>query len=141
MPAQQTSAARSYNMSRIRAKNTSPEIAIRKALFKRGLRYRLHVHNLPGKPDIVFSKQKTIIFIHGCFWHSHPGCKRATMPKSNIEYWNPKITNNTRRDQRHYHELEALGWRVYVVWECQTKGSFLVDTVNDIIKFLDRPRL
>src|SRR5215204_5328197 len=114
---------RSYNMSQIKGKNTQPEMLVRKFLHVNGFRYRLHVKNLPGKPDIVLSKYKTIIFVHGCFWHQHPGCKRSTIPKSNQEYWTPKLRRNVERDLKHKIDLEQLGWNVFVIWECQTKQA------------------
>jgi DNA mismatch endonuclease (patch repair protein) len=106
-------------MSRIRSANTKPEVAFRKALHRLGFRYRLHGRKLPGKPDIVLSKHKTVIFVHGCFWHRHSGCKVATFPKSNTSFWIDKFTRNVARDTRVAAELRQIGWRVFVVWECQ----------------------
>lgn len=110
---------RSKRMSRIRGKDTKPELALRKVLHGLGFRYRLNVPNLPGKPDIVFPRYKTVVFVHGCFWHRHPGCKIATTPKSNTEFWIQKFEKNKERDARARKALEESGWRVLVVWECE----------------------
>ena len=112
---------RSWNMSQIRSKDTKPEIFFRKLLWSNGFRYRLHSNVLPGKPDIVLKKFKTSLFINGCFWHQHPGCKRSTMPKSNIKYWRQKLNRNVERQKLVLAKLEKLGWRVVTVWECQVK--------------------
>lgn len=112
---------RSETMARVRSKDTTPEMRLRRALHSRGLRYRLHAHELPGKPDIVFRRQKVAIFVHGCFWHSHPGCSRARIPSSRQEYWIPKLDRNKARDSRVQAELRDMGWTVIVVWECRTK--------------------
>src|SRR5882757_4447378 len=109
---------RSYNMSQIRSKDTKPEILVRKFLHKNGFRYRLHVKNLPGKPDIVLPKYKTVIFIHGCFWHGHEGCKYYVVPKSNTSYWRPKIERNIQRDVLAENILKEAGWNIIKVWEC-----------------------
>lgn len=118
---------RSWNMSRIRNKDTSIEVKVRKALFAEGFRFRKNDKRYPGKPDIVLPKHKTVIFINGCFWHQHPGCKYARLPKSNIEYWKPKLERNILNDQNHYEQLKASGWHVIVIWECELKKDF--DTV------------
>lgn len=112
---------RSRCMSRIRSKHTGPEIAVRKLLTELGIRYRLHVKKYPGTPDIIISKIKTAIFINGCFWHQHKGCKRSSIPKTNIQYWEPKLVRNVRRQKEHVKALRKLGWQVSTVWECQTK--------------------
>ena len=114
-------ATRSYNMSRIRNKDTKPEILVRKFLFANGFRYRLNDKKLPGKPDIVLPKFKTVLFVHGCFWHRHPGCKRATTPASNRDYWDKKFARTVARDAKNERELADMGWRVLVVWECELK--------------------
>lgn len=114
---------RSYNMSRIKGKDTKPEMLVRRFLFAKGLRYKLHDKKLPGKPDIVLPKYKTVIFVHGCFWHGHEGCKYYVIPKSNIDYWSNKIEGNKIRDITNAEELNILGWRVYTVFECQLKNS------------------
>lgn len=110
---------RSERMSRIRGKNTQPEIVLRKAIHACGLRFRLHVRKLPGSPDLVFPKYHAVVFVHGCFWHQHAGCKTAHVPKSNSAYWSSKFLANEERDRRKARELRDLGWRVAVVWECQ----------------------
>ena len=112
---------RSWNMSRIRSKNTSPEIAVRRVLHRQGYRFRLHRKDLPGKPDIVLPKYKTVIFVHGCFWHRHKDCKRCTSPSTNIEYWTKKFQKNIQNDKRHEEELRQQGWTPVVIWECETK--------------------
>lgn len=106
-------------MSRIKNKGTKPEIMLRKALFARGFRYRVNVKSLPGKPDIVLPRYKTVIFVHGCFWHGHSGCKYAYTPKSNTEFWINKISTNQERDVITKHKLEESGWKVIIVWECE----------------------
>jgi DNA mismatch endonuclease (patch repair protein) len=116
-------------MSRIRSKNTKPEIAVRKAISKYGVKYRLHLSNLPGKPDIVIRKKKIVIFINGCFWHQHNGCKRKSLPKTNIEYWNKKLSDNIEKQNRNIVDLKNLGWKVGLVWECQTKNNMMLDYV------------
>lgn len=113
---------RSEIMSHIRGKNTKPEVALRKALFSQGFRYRINDKRLPGKPDIVLPKYKTAIFIHGCFWHGHEGCKYAYTPKTNTEFWVQKVQGNKERDIRIQTLLETQGWNVIVVWECEIKG-------------------
>lgn len=115
-----TPAARSLMMSRIRGKNTNAEIAVRKAATSLGYRYRLNRRDLPGTPDLVFPRLKTVIFVHGCFWHRHAGCKYSYTPKSRIEFWTKKFQDNVARDDRVKGELERLGWHVVVIWECQT---------------------
>lgn len=105
------------------AKDTAPELAVRRIVHSMGYRYRLHVGNLPGRPDLVFSKKRAVIFVHGCFWHRHDGCKLARMPKSNLEFWGPKLDGNKERDSRKVAELKAKGWRVLVVWECQISNT------------------
>lgn len=116
-------AERSERMSRIRGKNTRPEIKIRKILHRLGLRYRLHAVNLPGTPDLVFPRFKTIVFVHGCFWHNHSPCKSFKTPKSNTAYWADKFKKNVARDSQAKQALETLGWRVLVVWECELSSA------------------
>ncbi|KAA6350616.1 Very short patch repair protein [termite gut metagenome] len=110
-------------MSKIRSKNTKPEMTLRKALFARGFRYRVNDTKLLGKPDIVFSKYKTVIFIHGCFWHRHEGCKYAYTPKTNTKFWVDKITSNNERDKINFQKLTALGWNVLTIWECEIRHT------------------
>ena len=114
-------AHRSWNMSRIRGKNTTPEILLRKLLHRAGYRFRLHSPDLPGKPDIVLEKYKTVIFVHGCFWHRHEDCPGATVPKTHTDFWLDKFRGTVERDRRKQKELEEAGWRVVTVWECQLK--------------------
>ena len=115
---------RSEVMSKIRSKNTKPELILRKALFARGFRYRVNVKNLAGKPDIVLPKYKTIIFLHGCFWHRHDGCKYAYTPKTNTKFWVDKITSNSERDKASVNKLTDLGWNVIVIWECEIRHKY-----------------
>ena len=112
---------RSRNMAAIKGKDTKPEMIVRKYLFSRGLRFRVQVRKLPGTPDIVLPKYKTVIFVNGCFWHGHEGCKYFHLPNSNVEFWEEKIERNVARDVRNEAELKALGWRVIRVWECEIK--------------------
>ena len=121
---------RSYNMSQIKSTNTKPEEMVRKYLFSRGLRYRKNAKTLPGKPDIVLAKYKTIIFVNGCFWHGHNGCKYFVMPKSNTDYWREKIKKNIERDRKNYNNLSELGWNVITVWECQLKKNMCKNTLE-----------
>jgi len=114
--------ARSENMRRIRSKNTKPELEVRSFLQKNGYRFRLHKKDLPGKPDIVLAKYKTVIFVHGCFWHQHKNCKRATTPSSNKNYWLPKLKRNQERFIEVKKALVNLKWRVIVMWECDING-------------------
>lgn len=123
---------RSYNMSRIRNKNTKPEEIVRKYLFSRGFRYRKNVSKLPGKPDIVLPKYKTIIFVNGCFWHKHEGCRYFVWPKNNADFWKKKIEGNVERDRYDYKLLEDLGWHVIVVWECELKSGSRQDALNQL---------
>lgn len=112
---------RSRCMAAIKGKDTKPEMIVRKYLFSRGLRFRVQVRKLPGKPDIVLSKYRTVIFVNGCFWHGHVGCKYYRLPKSNVEFWENKIRNNKARDARNDEQLKALGWSVMRVWECDIR--------------------
>lgn len=119
-----TKSKRSDIMSHIAGKETKPEILVRKFLFANGLRFRKNAKELPGKPDIVLPKYKTVIFIHGCFWHGHT-CKRGALPTTNIEFWKTKISSNIERDKRDFLELEKLGWKVIVIWQCEIRNSVL----------------
>ena len=119
-------------MSHIRSQNTKPEVALRRALWRRGFRYRLNVKKLPGSPDIVLPKHRTVVFMHGCFWHGHKGCKIYHLPQTNTEFWKAKITRNQERDQEEWRQLEAMGWSVIIVWECQLKKSVLEDTIRRV---------
>lgn len=127
-----TGEARSRLMSRVRQKNTAPEVRLRKRLHAEGLRYVLHTASLPGRPDMVFPRYRTVVFVHGCFWHGHD-CRSGRGPSTNQEYWSEKIAANQARDARKASELEARGWRVITVWECEIKGSRLDQTVSAVI--------
>ncbi len=116
-------ARRSANMSRIRSKNTKPELLVRKALWSLGYRYRIHYKELPGKPDIALTRLKIAIFVHGCFWHRHKNCIEASKPKTNSEFWENKIRMNIERDKRNISLIKDLGWKVIVVWECELKND------------------
>jgi DNA mismatch endonuclease (patch repair protein) len=124
---------RSYNMSRIRGKNTKPEILVRKGLHARGFRFRLHNKKLPGSPDIVMPKYGVAIMVNGCFWHGHKGCRYATKPKSNVEFWETKIARNRHRDEVTNAHLEALGWHVITIWECELRGKSMADSRFDTL--------
>lgn len=113
---------RSWNMSRIRAKDTKPEIAVRRILHGLGFRFRLHVRRLPGCPDIVLARRKAAVFVHGCFWHRHPNCRFAYTPKSRTEFWVPKLQANATRDKEALVQLRREGWKPVVVWECETRN-------------------
>ena len=112
---------RSWAMAQVKGQNTGPEKAVRSLLHQLGYRFRLQRSDLPGKPDIVLPKFKTVLFVHGCFWHRHPGCKRATTPASNRDYWDKKFARTVARDAKNERELAGMGWRVLVVWECELK--------------------
>lgn len=124
---------RRYNMQQIRSKNTKPEISVRKFLFSNGLRYRLHSSSLPGKPDIILKKYKTIIFIHGCFWHGHDDCKFAKKPVTNEQFWEEKISRNKIRDMKNVDLLKNLGWNIIVVWECGLSTKNKNNTFKEIL--------
>jgi DNA mismatch endonuclease (patch repair protein) len=117
---------RSLNMAAIRSRNTKPEKIVRSLLHSLGFRFRIHHKSLPGKPDIVLPKYQTVVFVHGCFWHQHPGCKRCTQPSSNTSYWVPKLAGNVSRDLLHIRELKKAGWKVIVIWECEVKNLDLL---------------
>jgi len=136
MPDIFTPEKRSKIMSKIHSKDTSIEVQVRKWLFKRGFRYRVNVNILPGKPDIVMPKYKTIIFVHGCYWHGHDtGCSYSHTPKSNTDYWGPKITKNKVRDQKNEELLEQMGWKVIALWECQIRKDFS-KTMENVVEAL-----
>ena len=127
-------------MSRIPSKNTKPEETARKYLFSQGFRYRKNVSELPGKPDIVSPKYKTVVFVNGCFWHAHKGCKWFVPPKSNSEFWQKKFQYNVDRDERNYQKLKDLGWRVLIVWECEIRHrdpDYRLKQLVQEIKWLD----
>lgn len=118
-----TSERRSWNMSRIRSRNTAPELRLRSLLHRAGFRFRLYANKLPGRPDIVLPKYRTVIFVHGCFWHRHPGCRYTTTPSTRAEFWQEKFDGNVRRDARNRADLKAAGWTVVTVWECELKAD------------------
>ena len=133
-----SSAVRSAKMRAIRSKDMKPELAVRRLVHSMGYRYRLHRHDLPGRPDMVFPGRHKVIFVHGCFWHQHQKreCKLAHQPKSNLKYWGPKLRRNQERDAAHRTRLAELGWDMLVIWECEVKAS---DGLEDRIRgFLDR---
>lgn len=117
---------RSWLMSRVPSKNTSAELRVRRAAHARGLRFRLHRVDLPGRPDMVFPKYRVVVFVHGCFWHRHAGCAKSSVPDSNSEFWAAKFARNVERDLRAMADLRALGWRPEVIWECETKSPELL---------------
>ena len=119
-------------MSRIRGKNTKPEEIVRKFLFSEGFRYRKNVRKLPGSPDIVLQKYRTAVFVNGCFWHGHNGCRYFVWPKSNPDFWRDKIETNIKRDKNNFQSLEDLGWKVIVIWECELKKAQKVETLENL---------
>ena len=120
-----TKERRSWNMSRIRGKDTKPEMVVRSLLHRMGYRFRLHGRKLPGRPDVVLTKHKTVVFVHGCFWHRHRKCKNCTTPTNRRAWWSEKLEGNAARDRLHQRALRRLGWKVVIVWECETeKASF-----------------
>src|SRR4051812_25213251 len=118
-----TSLSRSANMRAIRSTGMKPELSVRQTVYALGYRYRLHRRDLPGVPDLVFSARRRAIFVHGCFWHQHRGCRMAHLPKTNLSYWLPKLSRNVTRDKKNVRSLRRLGWDVLVIWECETKDS------------------
>lgn len=127
---------RSERMSRIRAKDTGPEKAVRRVVYEMGYRYRLHLADLPGKPDLVFIKRKKIIFVHGCFWHQHQKCKIYVQPKTKTEFWFEKLNSNVQRDKKHQRFLKKDGWAILVIWECQIKQ--IASLKKRIRRFLEK---
>ena len=121
---------RSWNMSRIKGKDTKIEVKVRSWLFSKGFRFRKNDRRYPGTPDIVLPKYKTVIFINGCFWHRHEGCRYATTPKTRTEFWMNKFEKNVDNDRKHKEELETMGWRVITLWECELKKNSFEDTMN-----------
>ena len=126
-----TPSHRSWNMAQIHSSDTKPEKIVRSMLFAAGFRFRINRKDLPGKPDIVLPKFKTVIFIHGCFWHRHKGCGDASMPKSNTDFWRNKFEANVKRDERVGGELKVLGWKVVTIWECQVKKEDVLKKIID----------
>lgn len=138
MPDRLSPSQRSYNMSRIHGKDTKPEMLVRRYLWNQGYRYRLHSAKLPGKPDIVLRKYKVCIFINGCFWHGHEGCRYYTVPKSNTEFWVGKVTRNRERDAQVLQKLEAMGWHCITLWECSLKPRQREATLRALLDTLSR---
>lgn len=126
---------RSRQMARVRGKDSAPELALRRLIHGMGYRYRLHVRALPGTPDMVFRSRGAVVFMHGCFWHRHPGCARSRIPKSRVDFWTAKLDGNRRRDLRDQRKLRRMGWRVMVVWECQLSRPVAV--AARVSRFLD----
>jgi DNA mismatch endonuclease (patch repair protein) len=127
---------RSYNMSRIRSKDTKPEMLVRRFLHKNGFRYRLHVKDMPGKPDIVLPKYKTVIFIHGCFWHGHEGCKKAALPETRKEWWETKIKKNCQNDEKSAEFLTTQNWNIISIWTCQLTKKVVNETLTNLLSSL-----
>lgn len=126
---------RSWLMARIRGRHTKPEIAVRRIVFALGYRYRLHDSKLPGKPDLVFARIRKTIFVHGCFWHGHRLCRYGKLPKSRIDFWEKKISDNRQRDRRTLRHLKAMGWRSLVIWQCELKQSDkLLKKIDNFLK-------
>jgi DNA mismatch endonuclease (patch repair protein) len=127
---------RSYNMSRIKGKNTKPEMLVRKFLHANGYRYKLHDKSLPGKPDIVLPKYKTVIFVHGCFWHGHKNCRYFVVPKTRTDWWLNKINGNIEKDKKVLKGLQTTGWKVVIIWGCKLKGTQMYRTFHNLLKKL-----
>jgi DNA mismatch endonuclease (patch repair protein) len=124
---------RSRNMQQIRHKNTGPELIVRRIVTKLGYRYRLHVESLPGKPDLTFRRIKRVIFVHGCFWHQHSGCREGRIPQSRTDYWGPKLLRNVERDRSHLAALSAAGWQALIIWECELDDSELSERIKSFL--------
>lgn len=124
---------RSEVMARVKGRDTKPEMRLRRALHAAGLRYRLQAKELPGRPDIVFRRAKLAIFVHGCFWHRHPGCEHARTPKSRLDFWEPKLAGNVERDARQAADLAAAGWSVMTLWECETRDDAAIAGFVDAV--------
>ena len=128
---------RSRIMSRIKGKDTDPELIVRRGLFRRGVRYRLHDRSLPGQPDLKLTKHRAVIFVHGCYWHQHSSCHWGTHPSSRVEFWGPKLEGNIRRDAQNIELLRRDGWRVGVVWECALRPRWKDETVDAVFNWLN----
>lgn len=134
-----TKETRSFNMSRIRGKDTKPEMLVRKYLHAHGLRFRLHHSGLPGRPDIVLPRHRTVVLVHGCFWHAHDDKSCFRLPSSRTEWWQRKLGHNKARDWQQQRELSLLGWRVIVVWECELKSSCRAASLNQLMEHIRQP--
>jgi len=132
---------RSYNMSRIKGKDTKPEMMVRRFLFAHGFRYRLHDKKLPGKPDIVLKKYNTVIFVNGCFWHGHEGCRYFKIPSTKQQWWKKKIADTKKRDLKYQEDLIKDGWKIIVLWECELKKKQAEATLNQLIETLTNKRM
>ncbi|MBF6150214.1 very short patch repair endonuclease [Nocardia nova] len=130
----ETAEQRSRTMRAVRSQDTAPEMTVRRFLHAAGLRYRLHDKGLPGKPDLVFPRRRVALFVHGCFWHQHPGCPAARRPATNTEYWTRKLDGNTARDARRVAELKSQGWIVITIWECETRDQAALDHLLELIQ-------
>jgi DNA mismatch endonuclease, patch repair protein len=128
---------RSYNMSRIKSRDTAQELLVRKFLFSHGIRYRLYDKKLSGKPDIIIHKSKTVIFLNGCFWHGHKGCKYFVIPKTRTEWWLNKINTTKKKDKKNHTELRKENWKVIIIWECELHPSKKEKTLNKILNFIN----
>ncbi|UIJ72216.1 DNA mismatch endonuclease Vsr [Aurantimonas sp. HBX-1] len=131
-------AERSRRMSRIRCKDTAPEMSVRRFVYGMGFRYRLHLRSLPGSPDLVFLSRRKVIFVHGCYWHRHddPACRLARLPKSRLDFWLPKLERNSARDRENQEHLATLGWEVLIVWECEIRDKIKLEST--LRKFLNK---
>lgn len=127
-------AVRSYNMSKVKSRDTKLEVKVRKYLFAHGFRYRKNDSRYPGRPDIVLPKYKTAIFVNGCFWHMHAGCEYSCVPKTNSDFWKQKLEQNKQRDERNITQMEDLGWNVMIIWQCELKGSAFESRMDALIK-------
>jgi DNA mismatch endonuclease (patch repair protein) len=136
MPDNLTPAERSIRMRAVRQKGTQPELTLRRGLHKLGLRYRINVRTLFGSPDLVFARYKVAIFVNGCFWHRHARCKKTTTPKSNVDFWEKKFSDNVNRDLRNTAMLESSGWRVLTIWQCELENSVVDSTIERCVKFI-----
>lgn len=129
---------RSWIMSRVKSKDTQPELLVRKFLHRQGFRFRLYRKDLPGKPDIILPKYRTAIFVHGCFWHGHKGCSKANLPKTKTEWWKNKIDTNASNDIKNRKRLKKSGWRIIIIWQCDLKAKKIVGTLNKLTRSILR---
>lgn len=132
----ETPEQRSRTMRAVRSRDTGPEMIVRRFLHAAGLRYRLHDRRLPGTPDLVFPGRRIVVFVHGCFWHQHPNCPAAKRPQSSTDYWTRKLDGNIARDARHRSALESAGWKVVVIWECETHNRTALESLSALVKAL-----
>jgi len=130
-------AKRSEIMAKVKGRDTKPEMIVRRFLHRQGLRYRLHAKGIPGRPDLVFPSRRVVVFVHGCFWHQHPGCPKARLPATRTDFWQEKLSGNVSRDQRNLHKLEEAGWTPIVIWECKIGQEGLQELYQRIIDIGD----